>query len=792
MSGDDPPHIGGDSSGSEEAPPRDDEETSEGGQPAGGDETAIDGGDGHPNRVGGQAAVAAEFRALGDSEEVAGFRPGEQTRVEWLLERALDVSDRLHSTDDQSDLDQWAYRTFSGFFRDHETWFASTERAVKQARMDESYDFYLARATMLTLIAAGMGGLLGGIFATLLHFSGLNPLYSAVAVPASVESVTSLLRVPLAGFLVVAVTALTFAVPTGTLLLYLPRIRADKRGRQIDMLLPQAVTYIYALSQGSLTIPAIVRKLAGDEEAYGEIAVEFQSVVNNMDYLGADLREALHRTRDATPSDELAELFSDLSSIVESGGGATSYLAQKTESYQRRARRQKDSHIERIDTVGQFYIVAGVIFPLLVMSTFLVLSAITQQGLYRVYIIIYLGLPFISALFIVFLDTTGTDDQTTSPTLTTGSGGVTPSEIEKRLEGHANDEGRGSRGTSTDGGYHRPVRSRTDGHSGSLSPVERSGLIELYSALRKRHLLSVLREPVDAVREYPPYSLLVTVPVAGLWLLAMSVLGISTPTPAAFLTSPVYTTTLSALIPLFVALTPLSYYHERQARRQRKVNKQLPNVLDKLASASDRGDSVTENLRTVAESSDTYLTRELEATYNELAGWSVSFEDAMTRLANRVKNPRLSRVVNLLLEANTASGRVNDVLEVAASDVKTAFAVEEERRKKTRTHIVIAIFGNSVFLLISIVLVVVMLPALSNAAEATPNAVQAGAGAASALPFQQGVSPIEFKLLFYHGALFQALFSGLVAGKIGYDNVLSGLKISLPQLLLVEGVFLLL
>lgn len=733
-----------------------------------------------------------DLRYSGTPAATTEWEPEDPTYVEQAAEYITTFIEWLEASDETSAIDEYAYRTFSGYFRDHEERFDHIQKAVNQARMDETWDFYLARASFLTLLCSGLAGF-GFMFLTaLLYLNGISLFSASIAFPSPVAGVASALRLPTAFLFAFILGCGLIGVPTGWIFYKVPEYRATRRGVQINMLLPQAVTYIYALSQGSLTVPTIVRQLAQRTDTYGPVAEEFEAVVNNMDYLGTDLRTALHRTRDATPSEDLSELLSDLSSIVNSGSGATEFMERKTEEYQRQAEIQKERHLEKIDVVGQFYVIAGVLFMLLLVTVLVIYSAMTQSGLGFLQLVVYLVIPLVSLMFVVYLDTTGKDEQATKSTLERGETPLTAEEVAERLREDQGDENRPEYVAATDGGGHttNPVTiSRTAGKQGSLSPVERAALQDLYSALRSRRVLKLLREPARAIKRQPLYSLVLTIPITGLYLLFTTYSGISVPSPAQFTTTPVWTTTVSVILPLAFMLGPIAALHERNARRQDHINEQLPEALRKLASAARTRDTLAGAIQTVAESADHYLATEFERVHNELDGWNVSLASALTRMANRVENPRLTRVVNLLIEANTASGRVHEVLEVAARDVETEHKIDVDRRTRVRRYMYITVGGNLLFLLICVVMVVMLLPTLSEATQAASSATGGTPTGGTASMFGGAFSVGRFKMVFFHAALVQALCSGFVAGKLGWDDTISGIKISLAQMLLVTGVF---
>ncbi|MDZ7745297.1 MAG: type II secretion system F family protein [Halobacteriales archaeon] len=693
--------------------------------------------------------------------------PDDERRAE-LLNRVADavvaVRERFATDADRSRLDRFAYRRFAGTFRDRRDRFESYRRVVNQARYEESYDRYLARATLWTLVALAGGTVVGLLFALLLRQLGVFAGLSLAVSLGPLSPVAALLKIPLGmGFVTLAV-GLFVAAPVGASLYYAPRFAAYQRERAIGYLLPQAVTYMFALSQGDLPFPAIVRRLAQTEDTYGEVAVAFQAVTNDMDFFGSDLRSALRSARESTPSTELAELLDDMIGIIDTGGDVTPFLRSKAEEYQERRRRANDQTVDTVGMYAQLYMIVGVAFPLFLLITLTIMVAISGSGMARLQLVVYLLVPTVAVGFIVLIDAISPDDLGTSPTLPVDDDRVSVPELADRLDGETTDR----------------APSRTSGHTDALSPTEASGIEGLRAALRRQSTVRTFRAPIDLVRRRPIVSLAISVPVALVYIGVIAIGGIAVPTPTGFFAAPVATTLLSVVVPLFGILTPLAYFHERNYRHRQRVNRELPDVVRKLASTSETGMTLAQNIGLVGETSEGYLAGEFRRVDRAME-YNVVLGDALRRMSNRVRNERLTRIVHLLAEANAASGRVRAVLTVVADDVRTAYRLETRRKDETRNQLVIGVMGFLLYLVVAVGVIEFYLPPMAEAASQ--------ANALGASTFGTNIDIDAFRVVLFHGTLVQALATGLVSGQIAYDSALSGLKLALPQLLLATVVF---
>jgi len=707
------------------------------------------------------------------------------TRSPSLTERLLDLMagavDTLEDEDDQdrSRLERVAIDKFGPSVRAREDRFEDFRRKVNQARMDDTYDQYLATTILYALLAGVVGAIFGFGVGTVLSYFDVFAGVSAPNAPETLRSVFSPMLKNIAGaMLLMLVGALLFAGGTGGVRYAMPGIEAGNRDREIQELLPTTLTYMYALSDGGMPLLDIIDRLADEEATLGEVAEEFQAVQNNMAFLGNDLKTSLRNCRSTTPNDEIGELFDDLVSLIDSGGDLTPFFEDKVAEYQRRNRREQEAFIESLELVATGYTVIGVLFPLLLIVIITVFAAIGSVSNDPLYAIIYVGLPIISAAFLVVVDSMTADDTGTANTLPLEDEKPSAKDIRRRLEAGT------AEATVTDGGTVNPNQGITDrrtGHDGALDPREQQLLGQLNDTLRRERVLQTLGQPLRGIRRQPLYSLVFTVPVALLYMALMAFTGLVSYSLAAITSDPWFVTTVGLLVPILLILTPVSYYHERKYRYNRRAEKELPAVLGTLASTNASGATLIESLELVAESSYGPLATELEGLGRELQ-WNVSLDSALRRFTNRVRNRRVTRMFKLLIESSTASDRVTEVLKVTEKDAKFAREMDKKRLETLQVIMGIILFGFIVFLGVMAALVIRLFPPFAEAAAASE-----ARGALGAWTFD----PNLYTMLFYHGILLQAFFGGLVAAKFGHDNAWIGVKFSIGGMLLAAGVFLL-
>jgi flagellar protein FlaJ len=749
-------------------------------------------------------------RTAGVGQQQSGVTANneQQGGIADTIAGAIASLDSAFTSEGESAIDRYAYRTFAERFRDERDRFHDYREVVNQARLDETYDRYLARVAFWTCVAAVTGALVGVTVAIVLLQTGVLEGISisiGVDVPFSVNypgwliDIWGLIAQPLGIALVAAIAGLLAAAPVAGGLYYLPYLAAYERERSIDVLLPQAVTFMYALSQGDMTFPQIVRELAEQKDSYGEVAESFAAVVNHMDYFGADLRTALRETRDNTPSEELASLMDDMISIIDSGGEIKPFLAGQVDKYQGRAEDRADQELDTLEFIAEMYVTVGVVGLLLGVVVLVIIASISGGGFTPLYGLIYGAIPLVSVMFAVVIGTIAADDTDTRATVKTSDERVPTEAIEARLNGEGapigRDPGAGAYGHPDEPGAQRPASPSgkpapdggvAEGEQGGLLARDESALSALLTRRERRETIETLTRPFARMREQPLLTLAVTVPFSVVWVAAAVLTGLVSLSPDGFIRYYKWSTLVVFVAPVAFTLLPMSYFHERNVRYQRQINSELPSALQKLSAANRTGMTLMDSIGLVAENSESELATELERAGRELR-FNVNLNEALHRMANRVKNPRLTRVVSLMTQASTASGNVREVLDVAGRDVKKAHEIDRQRFQRLVLYVTIIMFGSAIFMVVAWQLNVRLIPALAEAAEASAGTDAGG----SSGPFGSTFNPNELKMLLYHGALALALFSGFVAGKLSTGSLVGGAKYAAAQVLLAAGVFVL-
>lgn len=627
-----------------------------------------------------------------------------------------------------------AYGPVRTYFRVRPDRYRSLQRRLDQGRFGTTFDAYLATSARSSAIVAAGVALLSA-----LALAGLELVGGVGGVTRSPAATMPrpLLSLPA---LVVGVGLVGGASAWLWLVHYVPRRAVTRRRRAIDRTMPSAITFLYALTDGGTDVLEAIRAL-GDEPVYGDTATEFDAIVREMDLFGNDLHTAIDNTRDLTPSESLTQFLDGLLGVLESGGDVSDFLDAEVDKQVELALESQERFVDRLGLLGELFVASFVAGPLFLIVTLLVIGVVGGDVLLELGLVVYVVLPLGAALFFLFVDLLVGPARTAT--------------------------------TSPSHGWDRP-REPDD--------LEDPSRLQAYRQHKRRtRLLEPVTTVATAVRERPVRGFALTVPVALATVAGLVLGGVVEPTVEAVLERPVRTTAALAVGPGLLATLPVAAVYERGRRRERELVDRVPDVLDLLANANRMGVALTDGLRLVSTSITGPLGTELAAAKNDVR-WNHDPAAAFRRLAGRLPVPRIAPTLTIVAEGSRVSTDLEEVLEIAAEELRIQARLESARRREVGPYLAIVFVGSLVYLLVIVVLTASFLDPIGEAA--TPDV-----GAVAGAPTQLAVDVEAYRVLFYHSALIQGATAGLLGGKLAEGHLLGGLKYAIALVVIVTAAF---
>jgi flagellar protein FlaJ len=219
------------------------------------------------------------------------------------------------------------------------------------------------------------------------------------------------------------------------------------------------------------------------------------------------------------------------------------------------------------------------------------------------------------------------------------------------------------------------------------------------------------------------------------------------------------------MLAIVIAIFPAAVLDYVDYRWRRSIDEHLPDLFRTIVQGESTGMTLPQALEEASKRRYGPLTGELKRMVAHMS-WGSSFEKALQVFGERVSTSLVKRSVPIVVEASLSGGRIEKVFKPLESFVQSTLTAEKERQTQIRPYIAIVYVSFLVFLFTVIMLFKTFFLQMAN----TP-------GFQSAL-----LSSAEAHVLFFHMSVIQALFSGLVAGKMGEGTMTAGLKHSVIML----------
>jgi len=636
------------------------------------------------------------------------------------------------------------YPLYRWLFGEEGDFARNVEKKLAQARMADNVELFLSRALGIGVIAGLVLWLLGTFLGYLFVQLFVSPDATLIGIPApeSVMPVLNAIKTPALIFVTGLIFgSIGFAIGFGSFV-SLPYFRAGARKREINVLLSDAISFMYALSVGGMNQLEILEAMATSDDTYGEAAKEFQSIVLETEYFDTDYRTAIRNQALETPSDELAQFLTDMLSIINSGGDMTDFLEDQKDKHMRTAKQEQQKLLDTLELFGEMYMTLS-LFPLLLIIILVIMTMMGEAQTELLYGTVYGLIPLIGIGFLVLVSTVTQD--------TIGDGYLRP--------------GRDEEFTVEDGiGVFNPglVEQYTGEH-------------DIFDRIKRREgtheLMEILRAPHVFFRDNPRLVLVATVPLSVLVLIG-AVLTDNAPLSLEAMTRrPVYGTFIWIYLPMYINFLPLAVFYEWNVRSRRAVLGNLSENLRKLASANDTGMTLLESIRVVAETSSGKLAEEFE-TMHAKVNYGTGLKSALREFNNKYHIPRLARTVKLISEAQEASSQIQDVLSTAAQSSENQDDIDRERVTRTRMQTVIIIMTYLTLLGVMALLKIQFLDVMAGLADQASNT----SGTGPTGDFGGNIDTDMLSMLFFHAVTLQALVSSFIAGYIRNVELISGVK----------------
>ena len=235
-------------------------------------------------------------------------------------------------------------------------------------------------------------------------------------------------------------------------------------------------------------------------------------------------------------------------------------------------------------------------------------------------------------------------------------------------------------------------------------------------------------------------------------------------------------------------IVPLTMLQVKESQRKDSIDRNLPLFLLALSSAVQSGANLIRAIETTAERNMGALTPELKNLRANLS-WGMPVEDSFENFANRTGTKTARRVTVLLEMALKIGGDIRTNLEMIQKHVTELQNLEKERKSSLAPYTYTIYISFAVFLGIAVILSSQFFSQFEVVQQLLDKSPGTSGGA-----FFSSIKDVNFEALnqiLFNMSIIEAVFGGLVAGKIGAGTYVAGIKHIIVMIVMAVVAFML-
>lgn len=223
------------------------------------------------------------------------------------------------------------------------------------------------------------------------------------------------------------------------------------------------------------------------------------------------------------------------------------------------------------------------------------------------------------------------------------------------------------------------------------------------------------------------------------------------------------------LLAAILALFPPAMTYWMDSRRRDAIDNAIPHLIRDIADAGRSGMTLTRAIEISAERDYGPLTSEIKRLIAKIS-FRIPLDRALQYFADRTGTTLSRRSAMLISEASKSGGDIQESMESVAKHVQEIQYLERKRRATLRPFIGVMYISFAVFLVTVFLLVTSFFAQLANTNFGSSGAIGGVGFNFVSLPLDQ------ITTVFLYMAMVEAVFAGLVGGKMATGYIRDGLK----------------
>ncbi len=264
------------------------------------------------------------------------------------------------------------------------------------------------------------------------------------------------------------------------------------------------------------------------------------------------------------------------------------------------------------------------------------------------------------------------------------------------------------------------------------------------------------------------------------------------------------------VLSIIISVVPYFLWKYSKLMWLKSIENQFPNFVRDLADSERSGMSLTEAIKIATKANYGKLSVEVQKMHNRLS-WGTPFLRVLEIFGEKVKDSKIIiEALNIIRQSYEGGGDIAATLDSVSRDMIMLKEAEAERASLVKEHVMIMYGIFFMFLGVSIMIIFVMVPMLKSQPEtggALSNVGNMGfsfinpckgitffpCGFFSGICGMFGIEPgglsCYYIAMFFSVVIIQGIFTGLIAGQLGENSAIAGVKHSIIMVFVAIAIF---
>lgn len=227
------------------------------------------------------------------------------------------------------------------------------------------------------------------------------------------------------------------------------------------------------------------------------------------------------------------------------------------------------------------------------------------------------------------------------------------------------------------------------------------------------------------------------------------------------------------MLSIILIAAPVIYIRYKKFQDKKKMEQKFPAFLRDIIEGTRAGMSLPQAIQNTQSGNYGPLNAKIEKMSAQL-DWGIPFDEVMRNFGRETNSKLIVRSTETIVQAYESGGDIQDVLESVGDNIRTIKQLKQKRESQLYGEMVTGYIVYFIFIGILIALTNYLLPNLASAQENLGGSFSVIGGGSGGASLQQNIE--TYNVWFQRLVFIQAIFSGLIVGKLSEGEVKAGLK----------------